>query len=351
MNKLDVLKDIKVNSKYQFDHSYILKSLPGRNNEIRTNQESKEIQNMWYDKQGFTYTFLNNYLIIKSNKCFFDEDIITYINSIPSNLGITIVLELESFKNETAGINMLFDILSRNKTTNKIIIPIGNLVFSSNCALDFENLPANVKVSNTFSINKGKDKFNGENCFDWWFLKRDEDKFNLLLSKLSNESMVRAKKLRTIANNFYRFIPNSIREGDAKTKSDFVYDWCRKNIFYDNSATLEDGSLNYDRVSSQDPIITFEERKGVCAGRARLFKVLLNNYYMQINCFLVRGLAGRLEHEWNEVIDENKKSIHYDISKENNLHRITHADLELNYSDVDEKDSTNNTLPLPKRIN
>lgn len=59
-----------------------------------------------------------------------------------------------------------------------------------------------------------------------------------------------------------------------------IYNWCCENIAYYVTVIKSDSSLKRDRKDSQDPIFTFNIRKGVCEGRTRLLKVLLNNYYM-----------------------------------------------------------------------
>lgn len=71
-----------------------------------------------------------------------------------------------------------------------------------------------------------------------------------------------------------------------------IYNWCCENIAYYVTVIKSDSSLKRDRKDSQDPIFTFNIRKGVCEGRTRLLKVLLNNYYMWVPCFLVKGKSG-----------------------------------------------------------
>ena len=59
-----------------------------------------------------------------------------------------------------------------------------------------------------------------------------------------------------------------------------------------------------------------------------MLKLLLNNYYMKVPCFLVKGMSGRLQHTWNEIILEDDSVIDLDISKQNN--RIANNHNELN---------------------
>ncbi len=63
-----------------------------------------------------------------------------------------------------------------------------------------------------------------------------------------------------------------------------------------------------------DPISTFESGVGVCTGRSRLIKLLLNNYYMQVPCYTIDGRACNMGHEWNEVWISDKEHFYYDIN-------------------------------------
>ena len=165
--------------------------------------------------------------------------------------------------------------------------------------------------------------------------------FEILLRKLTDNARVRAENFRRIAFNFYRFTPDNIKNASDKVKCEFAYKWCRSNIKYDNEGTRPDGSFNYSRRDTQDPIVTFNRRKGVCAGRARLLKLLLNNYYMKTPVFLVHGMAGRLEHDWNELITDDGKSIFYDISQEKNISRDIHDDYQLSKFYLNNKKAKN----------
>lgn len=331
---IKILKSIGNGTAHEYSGDLIIKSLPSRRGEIinfSTSLDEKRIENIWYDKLGIRYSLIENVLIIE-NKDFFPETIVEYINSIPDALNLNIVMKINTRANEVAGFNMLCDTLSSVSTKRNIILDMSDLKFGDGVAFDVERLPFNVKITNVINNNSKKEEkyFWGENSLDWWLLNCNDEKFGFFYSKLTNKAQIRAAELRKIALNFYRFVPNSIKHSNnIRVKSDFVYEWCCKTIEYDNEGTLSDGSFNYNRRDTQDPIVTFYRRKGVCAGRARLLKVLLNNYYMHCPCFLIRGMAGGLQHEWNEVIDEQGVSIDYDISKSENNHHDLHDDYEL----------------------
>ena len=326
---LEILKNVGIGTPHEYSHNQVYaSSLPPRKS-IQINIEQKSNlqynKNIWYDKIGICYKLIDNNLIITA-KDFFPETIVDYINALPNNLNI--ILSIMTRPNEMAGLNMLCSLLSRTSLNKSIILDISNLKMGIGCSLEIENLPTNVKISNCVNISNGKEDnpFFGENSFDWWALHCIENNFKILLSKLTENAKKRAEDLRKIAYNFYRFVPENIKSSNSKVKCDFVYKWCCANIHYDFEGTMPDGSFNFNRRDTQDPIVTFNRRKGVCAGRSRLLKVLLNNYYMKTPIFLVRGLAGIQQHEWNELIADDGESIVFDISKMPNLSSVNHDD-------------------------
>lgn len=59
------------------------------------------LSNKWYDKQGYHYILKDNTLIVKSNEYFSDSgySIVDYINDIPSNINLNVILRLKSENN------------------------------------------------------------------------------------------------------------------------------------------------------------------------------------------------------------------------------------------------------------
>ena len=330
---LKLLKSIGNGTEHEYQTDEIVAlSLPPRRsskNTTFTHPRTESNKNIWYDKQRIKYSLKRNTLTITSND-YFSETIIDYINAIPANLNLDIILEINTSLNETAGFNMLCDAFSRIPTNREVILNITNMRFGNGVALNIESLPSNVKVSNVIDNKEQQElPFYGDNSFDYWILNCNDRDYETVISKLTPKSRQRAIKLRNIAFNFYRFVPEEIKKASIKEKSDYTYHWCCQNIEYDFGGTMPDGSFNYERRDTQDPIMTFERRKGVCAGRAALLKILLNNYYMRVPCFLTLGMAENLQHEWNEVIDENGAVFEYDISKQRNKTRKFHDDFEM----------------------
>lgn len=327
------LKQIGKGTTYEFRNYAIFTPLPSRNG---VSTEPKTIiDNEWYDKSGVHYKLSNNILCISTNNYFPNEgySIVDYINEIPENFNLTIMLKIKSEPNEIAGLNMLCNLLSTYPTRKNVVIDITDMEFCEKVALDIDNLPDNVKIASLIDRDLNENYIFSNQSFESWAMNSSEKNFDLLVSKLTAITRKRIIRMREICSNFYRFTPDNIKTASSKEKALFAYNWCLSNIKYDIHATNSDGTLKYDRKDSQDPIVTFDKRMGVCEGRARLLKLLLNNYYMQVPCFLVKGMSGRLQHTWNEIILEDGSIIDLDISKQNNRIANNHSEM-INYNGI-----------------
>ncbi len=324
------IKEIGKGTIYEFANHRIETPLPDRNKNLENNSV-KIIDNEWYDKSGNYYKLLDNILFITAND-YFPEDgfsIINYINQLPK--GFTVVLKIKSKPNNVAGYNMLFNRLSVFPVNKNVIIDISKFSFSEKITLNIGKLPNNVKITSLLNNTiEERDEFSNES-FESWALNCNNEDFELLITKLTFRTAERISKLREIALNFYRFLPVKIKNGTNSEKIEFTYRWCCDNIAYDETALKPDRSLRWDRKDSQDPLFTFNRREGVCEGRARLLKVLLNNFYMRVPCFLVKGKSGNLQHTWNEAILNDGSIIDVDISKR--IDRVAWNHDELSYFD------------------
>lgn len=328
---LDILKKAGANTPHQFAGNIIERSLPPRRDQVvKTPSTIKVLENQWRDQLEIRYEYLEEYRILEifpTNS--FPDSIVSYINNIPDEVNIIIYLWFHFRNNVVTEFNMICDALSRIKTTKPIIINTSHTLFGCDVVLDIFDLPENVKITNVcYEIGAGN--YYGENSLDWWGLNLSDEQFQIFVSKLTLEAATRAIELRKIAHSTYLYLQKfGIDNLTIKEKAQLVYNWCKGTIdngkgriSYDFGSTLPDGRLKDNCRYSQDPIATFKRKKGVCAGRARLLKAMLNNYYMRVPCFLVDGMAGNLQHEWNEIIDENGNSSFIDLSEQRNL-RVT----------------------------
>jgi hypothetical protein len=336
--ELDIIKKNGQGTVHQLDSQAVSTPLPPRDGKITSRQVKHRIlPNIWYDQLGIRYEYLENDKVLRiSHNNFYPDSILSYVNSIPTNLDISIVFGFGHNK-AIAELNSLLNSASRIYTNKPIIISVFAMKFGERTNLEIENLPNNVKLSNVIHNTGLETTFHGENSLDWWGLKLPENDFRLYLTKLTPKAKERAIKLREIALNTYIYLSKyNISNLSIEEKGKLVFDWCmgridngKGRITYDFENILPDGRLDMGFEECRDAIETFKRKKGVCAGRARLLKVMLNNNYMRVPCYLVNGMSGHLQHEWNEIITEDGKSIMYDMSQQTNVYDVTHEDYKL----------------------
>lgn len=320
---VEIIKNVGKGTNFEYDHNAVYMPLPRRRGlETQETDSARIIDNEWYDKTGNKYELQSDYLTIIPKNPITENaySIMDYINEFPGSITNNIIIKLDAVGFEPSDVNVLCNSIRSCTTDKRIVIDFSLVSFSEHSDLDLKNLPQNVKLSvlkyeedNSYldTINK---------YFEEWIVNQSEEKFVKIMSNLTPNLKLRLFETRKIIKDFYDKTPSRIVNGDIMTKSNYVYNWCCQNIKYDKSATNQDGTLADGRRDSQDPLNTIKRKKGVCAGRARLAKLLLNNYLMKVPCFCVGGMADRLQHEWNEVLLENGTIYDFDISKKS--HRI-----------------------------
>ena len=302
----------------------IFHTIKSYNNLPRRN-DRKQTKTSWVDQVDIRYTYdieKKDTLVICSPLGFYPDSIMDYINNLPEEIKV-VVLKIDCKDTGTAGINMLMDLLRRVRPKKNIILPVGNYQMGEDTAFEYYRLPNNVKITNTFSSSKSTDdKYYGENPFDWWLLHLNDQQFNNIVSKMTRTSATRARELRSIAKEYYCRVKLSNQDYDRLpdlVKANDAYEFVKRITRYDTSSTTRNVTTGVTIPKpgcekSSDPIETFKERKGVCTGRSRLLKAILNNSYMKVKCFLVGGtVASGSNHEWVEVIADNER-YYYDLS-------------------------------------
>ena len=176
---LEILKQIGKGTSYEFRNHAIFTPLPKRN-DISTDTK-KVINTEWYAKNGTYYKLVNNILYITTMNFFPNEgySIIDYINEIPENSNITIMLKIKSKPNETAGFNMLCNMLSTYPTKQRIIINITEMDFCEKVSLDIDNLPNNIKIASLIDRNQNENYIFSNQSFESWAMNLNEENFNL----------------------------------------------------------------------------------------------------------------------------------------------------------------------------
>lgn len=307
--------------------------------------------NSWMDIYGIKYRYVarEDTLIITSpeDNQLIPDTIIDHVNALPD--GVKVIFNLGGTFNIT-GLNLLLESFSHKKSNKNIVIDVTNMHIRIKDNISLWDLPKNVKISNTCAMS-GSHYF-GENDFDWWLLRRNEVDFYRVIGKLDRDSFNRAAELESIVFDFYAKYGDSFEKMDDKVKCFNVFRWIKNNTEFAGSRTVN-GTEWPISVEHSDPIATYHTGKGVCTGRARLFKSLLSNRYFNINCYLVSGMHGKTGHEWNEVYFEDGTRLYYDI----NFGLNGKAFLNKSYSEIEHSDCERNSgneesnyvRPLPPR--
>lgn len=216
------------------------------------------------------------------------------------------------FKGSIKTLNQLFGQLSQDDLSNHIEIKLDKTVkIKKNTNLELENLSDNVKIH----VDTDRDFCEFEN----WCLNLSDHDFNIVSGMFAvPEQAIKLCERRQLAKQVYLFLSQNVHfsKMTATEKMDYMFDWVVKNTSYDMDLIQADGNLrdDVDWSLGSDPVQVFKRKKGVCTGRSKLLKILLNNPYMGVNCYMADGYSGHLQHRWNEFIDENGDVYAYDLS-------------------------------------
>ena len=283
-------------------------------------------KNTWYDNRNVYYKFENNTLVI-NKKGYYDSEFINYLNAMPDTINIIIDMK----DNTIDECNISFDSYRNNYTNKNIIINLSDNIFSSNAQIDFSNLPNNIKISSLFNKKTNHEDNNKKISYlEWNLLNKDDEEFRKQVNSMTYFSKKRICQIRKIAFDFYNYLPIYIKYSKNSIKARYAFEWCKKNIMYDFDACNSDGTIKCNREDSQNPINAYYKRIAVYEGQARLLKILLNNYYMNVPCFLVSGYQEKKSHEWNEVYLENRNILSLDFSRKKFKIKTNNIDYEIN---------------------
>lgn len=215
------------------------------------------------------------------------------------------------------------------KTLNKLLCDCSNLVADNNIVIYLSGYNKNLKIRKNepllFGILPSNIKI--DVCshvypafeLQTWFLNLSDKAFLSIYDKIyQKEQADNIRMEREIAKNVYSQLLKKydFSKMTATEKMNIMYRWVRNNFEYDVSLIQADGNYKegIDISLGSNPIKVFTRGKGVCTGRSRLLAILLNNPYMNVECYTVDGEHGTLQHEWNEFIDENGQVWEYDLS-------------------------------------
>ena len=286
------------------------------------------------DQFGINYTYLKDSIRITNYSHI--NTLLEHLNSIlgPNKI-IFNVTSVDEF-------NELCQALSFNPTNKNICIELDIKNLKKTDKLDFELLPDNVKISPHGYDNEDSEelRYPINQTFDNWFLWLDSNTEQIVIKKLDHKSKRRIIELSEIIFNFYSQYYSQLKNLTAIEKADFVYEWCKYHTSYDIMAVTKENQLKDECNYALDTVETYKRRKGVCNGRARLLKALLNNKYLQVDCYTIKGEKRNLKHEWNVICDELQFLHYYDLSFDlkNHMGLSNYTD----YDMIDNSDYLNN---------
>ena len=264
----------------------------------------------WMDIYGIKYRVIDNTLIITSPRenQLIPPTIIDHINALPDEVKVVFNL---GYDFSTTGLNLLLEAFSNKESNKNIVLDVTCMNFKIGEAISLWDLPDNIKISNTASMSK--QPYFGENAFDWWLLRKSDGDFSKIINKLDTKSKRRALDLQEMALGFYLKYSDVLEKKDELGKCRFVFSWIKHNTTFAGCQRVENVTVPLS-VEDSDPIQTYRRGRGVCTGRARLFKTFLNNRYLNIDCYLMDGVHITTAHEWNEVCLKNGSRLFFDIN-------------------------------------
>lgn len=262
--------------------------------------ETDSIKCFQYDGKDLIELYMDN--------CGLDRNLIEILRQ---RIDVPIVL---NYDGTLDNFNELLSELSQPLVFNPTEIRLNdNVKIPKNAVLKFKDLRENVKINIVSEAMKDSKELNS------WCLNLSDDDFKNLYGKIAVREQARMLcEQRELAKQVYLFLSQTIdfSRMTATEKMDYMFNWVENGISYDVGLIQADGNYrdDVDRSLGYDPYKVFVRGKGVCSGRSRLLKILLNNPYMGVNCYTANGYSDKLEHEWNEFIDESGSVYAYDLS-------------------------------------
>ena len=176
--------------------------------------------------------------------------------------------------------------------------------------IDLNNKPSNVEIR-AFSSDHDQNEFT-----TWVHNLNDANKTRIyrLLSEEDKEYYIEEE---LVLKNFYIDILKKyprIKYLSKKEQFDLIFDYVLKEYPYASECTLPNGHIRPDCHYAQDPVETYKNKRGVCAGRAGLLTLVTNNNLFRLNCTTAIGMCGKLQHVWNIYVDDQGRASDYDLS-------------------------------------
>ena len=320
---------------------------PEYNSEYNSVQVNKNNVFEWKDKLNIKY----NYHVNEPKTIFIDIDgngipskIINHINSF-QNID-TAIIKLRGELYDSNMMNHIFSIINKTIINKTIIFDLSDVRINSKIRMEIDSLPNNILFSMYDDNKKYEDNPKNEETpsdICWWAMNLNDNDFMAFCEHTTPETKDYILKMRKVAYGFYnqvKTVTPRMRKLSEQDKANIAYKWITSNIAYNSDE-------DYD-----DPLNVIYHQKGDCKGKSKLLKLLLNNYYMKVPCYIVKGqtITGK-DHTWNEVYNKGKR-LYYDISyAKKETPYINHTDID--HSDFNLSSCTwrENKISLNNKIN
>ena len=251
-------------------------------------------------------------------------------------------------------VSLLNDLLRKTKHINiPSMIRVGGVnIKSNNTVIDIESMNKNAKLH---FIEDDEE----QNDFCTWAHNLNPKDKTFLRTCISDEQ----RRLFDKENMACNYLCNKIKEEipnidllDTRSKLEKIFDYIGTNYPYSSEVLTDGGSrVRPGTQWSQNPMGTFEHKRGVCSGRSNLLKLVANSRHFNIPCYVVSGELGSISHAWNEVILDGEV-YEYDLSF--NLKHVPFKELAKNRKieehdgavlDLLSKNKVKRIPPLPPR--
>lgn len=295
------------------------------------------------DRNHNIYISGNNTLSVLMNKEYLDMGLFEHLSHKDSIQKVNIYLDsvkklnklCEQLKRSRGKeINILFAHVNAENNMDEV----NGLQLDHELAkFDVEKLPANVKVcyKRVLDYDMSKHDLHIKNkkslSLDTWILNASNKNLEKFIESLDEESKRYVLLEKSIIKTIYSCLKHTYNDLDEKSsieKAQIVSEYVNRIIKDDNEDNL-----------SSDPVSTYIRKRGNSQGKSRLVQILLNNKYLNVDCYCAKGCYN---HYWNEIIDETDHIIEIDSYDEimpiKELETVDKSRLILQHSiQVDEK--------------
>ncbi|MFI3307688.1 MAG: hypothetical protein R3Y21_03890, partial [Mycoplasmatota bacterium] len=155
-------------------------------------------------------------------------------------------------------------------------------------------------------------------CNELFFLQNlSEEDYELWIKNADEHFQNVSRKYRQIAFSTYKKLESQLLGKDDDEQMEIYFRYVQENYKYAWNDTIQGRETKSGHGYVHDPFYVYENGEGVCDGRSMLLKIMTNNYWLKLPCFIDNGMVnfgGETLHVWNVYIDRNGNRKVYDLS-------------------------------------